>query len=62
MLRIYSPLLNYHGHGKKLRLYERHGVKTYWIIHPTDQWLIVYRPAKQSYLARIHTPFTCNSL
>ncbi|MGB9903131.1 MAG: Uma2 family endonuclease [Desulfotomaculales bacterium] len=28
---------------KKLALYEKHGVKEYWLVHPTDEIVMVYR-------------------
>jgi Uma2 family endonuclease len=28
---------------EKLALYERHGVREYWLVHPTDQVLTIYR-------------------
>ncbi|MBK8454333.1 MAG: Uma2 family endonuclease [Thiofilum sp.] len=43
IIEVISPSSAIMDMEKKLRLYERHGVKTYWIIHPTDQWLMVYR-------------------
>lgn len=43
IIEVISPSSAIMDMEKKLRLYEQHGVKTYWIIHPTDQWLMVYR-------------------
>lgn len=28
---------------RKRQVYERHGVKEYWLVHPTDQVLTIYR-------------------
>ncbi|WP_020558603.1 Uma2 family endonuclease [Thiofilum flexile] len=43
IIEIISPSSAIMDMETKLRLYERHGVKTYWIIHPIDQWLMIYR-------------------
>ncbi|MBU0568165.1 Uma2 family endonuclease [bacterium] len=41
VVEILSPFTASKDQTKKLALYERHGVKEYWIIHPTDNLLTV---------------------
>ncbi len=36
-------------HGVKRDLYERHGVQEYWLVHPTDRVLTIYRLADGAY-------------
>jgi Uma2 family endonuclease len=38
-----------HDQIKKRNLYERHGVKEYWLIHPMDRVLTVYRLTDDQY-------------
>ncbi len=38
-----------HDQVKKRRVYERHGVKEYWLVHPTDRILTIYRLAGGEY-------------
>nr|CAA6820231.1 MAG: Unknown protein [uncultured Thiotrichaceae bacterium] len=42
VIEILSPSTALRDMDAKRWLYERHGVKEYWIIHPTDRWLMVY--------------------
>lgn len=42
IIEVLSPSTALKDMDIKRRLYERHGVKEYWIIHPTDKWLMVY--------------------
>jgi Uma2 family endonuclease len=42
VIEVISPSTALMDMDKKLRLYERHGVKEYWIVHPTDRWVMVY--------------------
>ena len=42
IIEVVSPSSAIMDMEKKRRLYERHGVKEYWIVHPTDRWLMVY--------------------
>ena len=38
---ILSPSTSAKDQIQKVRLYEKHGVKEYWIIHPTDKVLTI---------------------
>ncbi|MFI3137661.1 MAG: Uma2 family endonuclease [Methylococcaceae bacterium] len=43
VVEVLSPSTAGHDQIKKRQLYERHGVREYWLIHPTDRVLTVYR-------------------
>lgn len=43
VIEIVSPSTVSKDMKEKLAVYERHGVKEYWIIHPIDKLAIVYR-------------------
>ncbi|MGH8590303.1 MAG: Uma2 family endonuclease, partial [Gammaproteobacteria bacterium] len=43
VVEVLSPTTAGHDHVKKRRVYERHGVQEYWLVHPTDRILTVYR-------------------
>jgi Uma2 family endonuclease len=43
VVEVLSPAIAGHDQVKKRRIYERHGVQEYWLVHPTDRVLIVYR-------------------
>ena len=43
VIEILSPSTAGHDQILKLALYERHGVKEYWLAHPTDRIVTVYR-------------------
>lgn len=39
----------------KYNLYESEGVKEYWLVHPTDKWLVIYHLNKEDkYIASKH--------
>lgn len=42
IVEILSPTTAKHDLIVKLRLYERVGVKQYWVVHPTDQTIMVF--------------------
>ena len=42
VLEVLSPSTAGHDQVKKLHLYERHGVREYWMVHPRDKVLTVY--------------------
>lgn len=43
VVEVLSPSTAGHDQIRKLKLYERHGVREYWLIHPVDRVLTVYR-------------------
>jgi len=42
VLEVLSPSTAVHDQVKKLRLYERHGVREFWLVHPRDKVLTVF--------------------
>lgn len=42
VIEVLSPSTTLRDMNTKRSLYERHGVKEYWIIHPEDRWIMVY--------------------
>ncbi|MSN26855.1 MAG: Uma2 family endonuclease [Geobacter sp.] len=42
VVEILSPSTSRKDIGAKFRLYERHGVREYWIIHPAEESLMVF--------------------
>ncbi len=42
-VEILSPSTSYKDETTKLRLYEKHGVKEYWIINPDAKYIMIYR-------------------
>ena len=42
IVEIVSPSTASNDYVRKLRLYERHGVKEYWILHPGDKNVLVF--------------------
>lgn len=49
VVEVLSPATAGHDQVRKRRLYERSGVKEYWLVHPTDRLVIVYRLAGDEY-------------
>jgi Uma2 family endonuclease len=43
IVEVLSPSTAGHDQIKKRRLYERHGVREYWLVHPVDRVLTIYR-------------------
>lgn len=43
VVEVLSPSTAGHDQILKRKLYERHGVREYWLIHPVDRVLTVYR-------------------
>lgn len=49
VVEVLSPSTASHDHIKKRRVYERAGVREYWLVHPTDRLLTVYRLGDDGY-------------
>jgi Uma2 family endonuclease len=43
IIEILSPASAAHDQIRKRALYERHGVREYWLLHPVDRVLTIYR-------------------
>lgn len=43
IVEVLSPSSAAHDHARKRRVYERAGVREYWLVHPTDRMVTVYR-------------------
>jgi Uma2 family endonuclease len=43
VIEVISPGSAAHDHIRKLALYEHHGVREYWIVHPIDHILSIYQ-------------------
>ncbi len=43
IVEVLSPSTASHDQIRKRQLYERHGVREYWLVHPIDRVLTVYR-------------------
>jgi len=44
LVEILSPSTSKKDQREKFDLYQRHGVREYWIVDPAGKWLCVYRP------------------
>ena len=42
-VEILSPTTSYKDQIEKLLLYEKHGVKEYWIVNPDAKYVMIYR-------------------
>ncbi len=49
MVEVLSPATAGHDQVTKRRVYERHGVREHWLVHPTDRILTVYRQMGAEY-------------
>lgn len=42
VVEVLSPATTFRDMNIKRSLYETHGVREYWIVHPEDRWVMVY--------------------
>lgn len=49
LVEILSPSTAAKDLKVKRDLYERHGVKEYWVVHPVDKVVMIYRPGKDGF-------------
>lgn len=49
VIEVLSPATSGRDHIAKRRIYERHGVREYWLVHPTDKVVLVYLLANGAY-------------
>ncbi|WP_031433472.1 Uma2 family endonuclease [Methylomarinum vadi] len=43
VVEVLSPSTASHDQINKLKIYQRHGVREYWLVHPIDRVLTIYR-------------------
>lgn len=43
VVEVLSPSTASHDHVRKRQIYERAGVKEYWLVHPNDRMVTIYR-------------------
>ena len=49
VVEVLSPATAAHDHVRKRRVYERAGVREYWLVHPTDRIVTIYRLSGAEY-------------
>jgi Uma2 family endonuclease len=49
VVEVLSPATASHDHVRKRRAYERAGVREYWLVHPTDRMVTIYRLSDGEY-------------
>jgi Uma2 family endonuclease len=48
IIEVLSPSTALKDMNTKRDVYQAHGVREYWLVHPTERWLMVYRLNAQS--------------
>ncbi|MCG8454681.1 MAG: Uma2 family endonuclease [Holophagales bacterium] len=48
VIEVLSPSTATFDHLRKRELYERHGVVEYWLVHPTDRLVTIYRRSAET--------------
>ncbi|MBK1701657.1 Uma2 family endonuclease [Thiococcus pfennigii] len=43
VVEVLSPATASHDHRRKRQVYERAGVREFWLVHPTDRMVTIYR-------------------
>ena len=51
IIEVLSPSTVLKDMNTKRDLYQRHGVREYWLIHPAERWLMIYRIDGQGHYA-----------
>ena len=49
VIEVLSPSTAVHDQRIKRALFERHGVPEYWLVHPVDRSVSIYRLVNQAY-------------
>lgn len=49
LIEVLSPATAGHDQVRKLALYERHSVREYWLVHPVDRVVTIYRLENGAY-------------
>ena len=49
VVEVLSPSTASHDHVRKRRVYERAGVQEYWLVHPIDRMVTIYRLVNGEY-------------
>jgi Uma2 family endonuclease len=49
IIEVLSPATAAHDQVRKRDLYERAGVREYWLVHPTDRIIMLYRLKNNRY-------------
>ncbi len=49
VVEVLSPSTASHDHVRKRRVYERAGAREYWLVHPTDRMVTIYRLGPEGY-------------
>lgn len=52
IIEILSPSTAAHDLKVKFELYQRYGVKEYWVVHPNDQTVLVFRRGDDGFYGR----------
>lgn len=69
VIEVLSPSTASHDQIRKLALYEKHGIPEYWLAHPTDKIVTIYRLENGNYgkpsiheMSRTLSTHCCNSV
>lgn len=65
IIEVLSPATAGHDQVRKLLLYEHHGVKEYWLVHPVDRVVTIYRLENEAYgrptVSELHGRAACRA-